>query len=161
MRLGLIFAVVIAAGSLTIHARANLFLPFAGPGDSGTTIAATNTTTPTSTATPTPTSTATPTVTATSPAEATPTGTATPTETQEEATATPTVTPTPTATEIVAAPCGCDSDAYNCSDFATQPQAQACLDYCIGLGKGDINRLDQDGDGDACKSLPGFIVIKQ
>ena len=38
----------------------------------------------------------------------------------------------------------------NCSDFRTQGEAQAVLD----ADRTDPNRLDQDGDGIACESLP-------
>lgn len=44
-------------------------------------------------------------------------------------------------------------DEYNCSDFATQPEAQAKMDECLASGK-DVNRLDGDKDGVACESLP-------
>ncbi|GAG83978.1 unnamed protein product, partial [marine sediment metagenome] len=43
---------------------------------------------------------------------------------------------------------------YNCSDFSTQAAAQACYDYCISQGAGDIHDLDRDNDGIACESLP-------
>ena len=86
---------------------------------------------------------------------ATPTATSTPTQTP---TATPTLTPT--ATEPAAAVCSCSGNLYNCSDFGTHTQAQACFNYCVGQGAGDIHRLDSDNDGDACESLPGFVVIR-
>lgn len=63
---------------------------------------------------------------------------------------TPTSSPTPTLTPV----CDCSADIYNCSDFATQAQAQACYDYCVAQGAGDIHKLDGDGDGTACESLP-------
>ena len=66
---------------------------------------------------------------------------------------TPTSTPSPTATQP-AAVCNCSGDLYNCSDFSTQAAAQACFNYCVSLGRGDIHRLDGDGDGIACESLP-------
>ena len=63
----------------------------------------------------------------------------------------PIATPTVTATPV----CDCSSDIYNCSDFATQPQAQACHDYCMSLGRGDVHDLDgNDNAGLACESLP-------
>lgn len=40
----------------------------------------------------------------------------------------------------------------DCSDFATQPQAQAFFER---HGPGDPHRLDGDNDGEACESLPG------
>ena len=73
-------------------------------------------------------------------------------------TLTPT-TPTPTPTYPPHPPtctptCDCSGDIYNCSDFATQTQAQACYDYCVAQGYGDVHRLDGDGDGIACEWLP-------
>jgi hypothetical protein len=50
--------------------------------------------------------------------------------------------------------CGCTENSYDCSDFNTQIQAQACFDYCITQEKGDIHKLDKNGDGIACESLP-------
>lgn len=76
-------------------------------------------------------------------------------------TATPTFTPTPTPTIPVGAPCPCAADTLNCSNFTTGPQAQACMDYCISQGRGDIHNLDGDPDGDACEDLPeGFTVVQ-
>lgn len=45
------------------------------------------------------------------------------------------------------------TDEYNCSDFATQPEAQRFFDNAGGLGH-DTNKLDGDKDGVACESLP-------
>lgn len=45
------------------------------------------------------------------------------------------------------------TDEYNCSDFATQPEAQKFFDNAGGVS-GDTNRLDGDKDGVACESLP-------
>lgn len=48
---------------------------------------------------------------------------------------------------------GKKADDYNCSDFSTQPEAQAF--YLKVGGKGnDVNRLDGNKDGEACESLP-------
>lgn len=80
----------------------------------------------------------------------------------------PTVTPTPTATTILmiptptytpttAAPEGCTvctANVYNCSDFSTQAEAQACHDYCFEQVGYDVHQLDGDDDGEACESLP-------
>lgn len=112
----------------------------------------THTSTPTTTTTPTPSSTPTPTTTGT--ATATGTSTSTPTTT-------PTVTPTATDDQT-GGPCSCAGNLYNCPDFATQPQAQACMEHCESLGFGDIHGLDgNDNDGLACESLPGgFTVIR-
>lgn len=88
----------------------------------------------------------------------------TPTATREgEATATATRTPTvtPTPTEVTGAVCDCSGNIYNCPNFATQPQAQACFDYCVDQGVGDIHGLDNDNDGIACENLPpGFRVVR-
>ena len=67
------------------------------------------------------------------------------------ATARPTATPTPTRKP---APCQCWSNLYNCSDFDTRAEAQACFDYCMTTVGYDVHRLDGDGDGIACESLP-------
>lgn len=50
--------------------------------------------------------------------------------------------------------CSCGGDTLNCSDFSSHSSAQACHDYCISQGSGDIHSLDSNGDGDACESLP-------
>lgn len=70
------------------------------------------------------------------------------------ATRTPTLSPTQTPTQQPPPPvCSCYGNLYNCSDFATQAQAQACFDWCWSLGYGDVHRLDGDNDGMACESL--------
>lgn len=80
----------------------------------------------------------------------------------------PTATPLPTATAVPTAtstpiptseppPTGCNTcsfDAYNCSDFSRQRDAQACHDYCMEQVGFDVHRLDRDGDGRVCESLP-------
>ncbi|GAA2663675.1 hypothetical protein [Streptomyces lunalinharesii] len=43
------------------------------------------------------------------------------------------------------------TDAYDCSDFASQADAQAVLRF----GPADPNHLDDDGNGVACPDLPG------
>lgn len=45
----------------------------------------------------------------------------------------------------------CSSNVYNCGDFTTQEEAQDVYDEC---GAADIHRLDNDGDGVVCESLP-------
>lgn len=47
----------------------------------------------------------------------------------------------------------CTTNLYNCTDFATHSEAQAVFETCGGIGN-DIHRLDSDGDGEACESLP-------
>jgi micrococcal nuclease len=48
----------------------------------------------------------------------------------------------------------CDSNIYNCSDFETQSEAQACYNYCYDVAGEDIHRMDGGGDGVVCESLP-------
>ncbi len=50
--------------------------------------------------------------------------------------------------------CSCSGDTLNCGDFSSQASAQACFDYCMGQGRGDIHKLDGDNDGIACEGLP-------
>lgn len=51
-------------------------------------------------------------------------------------------------------PCNCTGPDLDCSDFATQAEAQACFEYCMEQGHGDVFGLDGDNDGKACESLP-------
>jgi hypothetical protein len=50
--------------------------------------------------------------------------------------------------------CYCSSDIYECYNFSTKEEAQACLDYCKSVGFGDVHGLDIDNDNLACESLP-------
>jgi hypothetical protein len=50
--------------------------------------------------------------------------------------------------------CECSYDKYNCKDFSTHAQAQACYEYCKSLGHGDVHGLDREDDGVACENLP-------
>jgi len=51
--------------------------------------------------------------------------------------------------------CNAQEQDYNCSDFKTQPEAQAVYDRCKMLGKNmDVYHLDGDHDGVVCESLP-------
>lgn len=92
------------------------------------------------------------------PPTATPTPTQTPLPTatnRPTATATTAPTNTPTATATTALLYTCDHDAYNCSDFDTQAEAQEVYNYCVAQGFGDIHRLDgNNNNGLACESLP-------
>ena len=63
-------------------------------------------------------------------------------------------TPLPSIQPPSTAVCDCSSDIYNCSDFSTHAEAQACYEYCKSLGRGDIHHLDGNNDGIACESLP-------
>jgi len=47
--------------------------------------------------------------------------------------------------------CSCTGDIYNCDDFPSHRAAQACFDYCLNQGRGDIHRLDRENDGRACE----------
>ena len=72
-------------------------------------------------------------------------------------------TPSPTATAGSATPasgsevpvCDCSYNKYNCSDFATRADAQACFDYCVRQGRGDVHMLDTNKNGIACENIPG------
>lgn len=46
--------------------------------------------------------------------------------------------------------CSCDGNAYNCDDFKTQEEAQACYSRCMDITGKDIHRLDGDQNGLAC-----------
>ncbi len=68
-------------------------------------------------------------------------------------------TATPTSAPVVQpspppAPCNCSGPDPDCGDFGTHAAAQACFNYCMSQGYGDVFRLDSDGDGNACESLP-------
>ncbi|MCI0551280.1 MAG: hypothetical protein L0287_10015 [Anaerolineae bacterium] len=77
----------------------------------------------------------------------------------------PTDTPLPTVTIVVIIPatnppaggavCSCSADLYNCNlnDFSGRSAAQACYEYCISVGAGDIHGLDGDNNGLACEGL--------
>lgn len=47
----------------------------------------------------------------------------------------------------------CSTNVYNCSDFTTHAEAQAVFEQCGGASN-DVHRLDADGDGESCESLP-------
>ena len=126
----------------------------------------TNTLTPTASATPSRTQTSTATASATPSQTQTHTSTATAIPSQTR-TATPaTATPPPTFTSVpptlvlivptqpAQAACSCSGDTLNCGDFSFQSSAQACYNYCISIGAGDIHGLDGNNDGSACESLP-------
>jgi len=64
-----------------------------------------------------------------------------------------TATPTPTFTPVQGQ-CSCSGNLYNCGDFATHAQAQACYDHCMMERGFDVHNLDADDDGQACELLP-------
>ena len=51
-------------------------------------------------------------------------------------------------------PCACQGIDYDCEDFESQRDAQACYDYCWSLWFQDVHGLDSDGDGVPCEGLP-------
>ena len=65
----------------------------------------------------------------------------------------PTDTPIPGPTPTPRPVCDCGGDIYNCKSFSSWRQAQACYNYCVSIGKGDIHKLDGDNDGTACESM--------
>jgi len=69
-----------------------------------------------------------------------PTGAGTPTEG---------VTPTPAPPEEI---CDCSYNRYNCRDFSTQQEAQACYNSCGGRAN-DVHLLDADFNGIVCETV--------
>jgi micrococcal nuclease len=72
-------------------------------------------------------------------------------------TATAVATPTAILSTPISPPPVCQTcvyDAYNCADFSTHLQAQACYEYCLQQVGTDVHRLDGDHDGLACENLP-------
>jgi hypothetical protein len=63
----------------------------------------------------------------------------------------PVTSKTPTAVKVA---CACSHDLYDCKDFDTHAEAQACYNYCVYAGWGDAHHLDKGGDGIVCKGLP-------
>lgn len=55
---------------------------------------------------------------------------------------------------IARSDCDCSGNLYNCSDFATQRQAQGCYELCKRVKGSDVHKLDGDKDGRVCESLP-------
>jgi len=49
--------------------------------------------------------------------------------------------------------CSCSGNIYNCDDFSTHREAQACYEKCGGVSN-DVHKLDRDADGSACETLP-------
>ena len=69
----------------------------------------------------------------------------------------PTLAPIPTSAPSGGgtAACNCSGSDLDCGDFSTHASAQACYNYCIAQGFGDVFRLDgSDNDGLACEGLP-------
>lgn len=70
-------------------------------------------------------------------------------------TSVPTMTIPPTPFPTAGAPCDCTGPNLNCdSNFLFHDEAQACYNYCVSLGFGDIFGLDGNNDGIACEELP-------
>ncbi len=71
----------------------------------------------------------------------------------------PTLAPLPTQAPSGggggSAVCNCSGPDLDCKDFSSHASAQACYEYCVSQGFGNIFRLDgKDNDGVACESLP-------
>jgi len=49
-------------------------------------------------------------------------------------------------------PCSCSGNLYNCPDFSTPAEAQACYKHCMQVTGYDVHELDRDKDGIACES---------
>jgi uncharacterized membrane protein YgcG len=49
--------------------------------------------------------------------------------------------------------CECGYNAYDCSDFGSKSDANACFQYCRSQGKEDVHNMDGDNDGDACERM--------
>ena len=47
----------------------------------------------------------------------------------------------------------CGKNTYNCTDFKTQAEAQSAFEACGGTAN-DVHKLDRDGDGQVCETLP-------
>jgi len=69
-------------------------------------------------------------------------------ESREDSTL-PTATAPPGGTSV----CNCSID-YNCSDFSTHSEAQACFSSCGGSSTYNWSGMDGDHDGRVCESLP-------
>jgi endonuclease YncB( thermonuclease family) len=67
---------------------------------------------------------------------------------------TPTITPEHSATPTAGVECNCEGHDLQCKDFGTHKEAQACFNYCVEEGYGDVFLLDDDGDGVVCRGLP-------
>lgn len=50
--------------------------------------------------------------------------------------------------------CNCSGNKYNCDDFKTHAEAQACYEYCMQTVDYDVHKLDGNNNGDACESMP-------
>jgi hypothetical protein len=55
--------------------------------------------------------------------------------------------------------CDCSDNLYNCPDFSTQGEAQACYEFCLNETGTDIHGLDADSDGLACEALPRALGL--
>lgn len=64
-----------------------------------------------------------------------------------------TPTPAPVVPSTGGGEYSCSGNIYNCGDFSTHAEAQAAYEQCGGVSN-DIHKLDGDGDGVACESLP-------
>lgn len=61
----------------------------------------------------------------------------------------------PTTVLAQTSDCDCNrGNSYNCRNFETHPEAQACYETCLAATGRDVHALDRDHDGSACESLP-------
>jgi micrococcal nuclease len=65
----------------------------------------------------------------------------------------PSSMPTSDNSQLTTTSSDCSSNLYNCTDFKTHAESQSVFDSCGGAAN-DIHKLDSDGDGVACESLP-------
>lgn len=61
---------------------------------------------------------------------------------------------TPEQEELSSGCCDCSGNPYNCSDFKSRADAQACYEHCLSLTGKVVHRLDGNGDGEACEATP-------
>lgn len=65
----------------------------------------------------------------------------------------PSATPDQNANNVQTGNINCSTNSYNCSSFKTQAEAQKVFDTCGGTSN-DVHKLDRDGDGRVCETLP-------
>jgi micrococcal nuclease len=73
-------------------------------------------------------------------------------EPKEEAKKEPDPPPEPSPSNLEPSSIICSRNAYNCTDFKTQEDAQKVYDQCGGVDN-DVHKLDKNKDGTACDSL--------
>lgn len=63
----------------------------------------------------------------------------------------PTARPAPTDWPM----CDCGGDLFNCADFDTAGEAQACYEHCLVETGADVHLLDWDENGVVCETVWG------